>query len=190
MRHKKSDQTHMVMGFRAFDVFDDRKYALKVLADTLGGGMSSRLFQSVREELGAAYYVNASDDLYSDHGLFVMSAGVQHEKLSEVIKVSLEEFRRVKDEEIGEEELRRVKDHLIGGISLSLETSDALGSFYGGQEILSVPMSTPAEVAEKVEAVTSEDVRKVANDIVRNDGLNLALIGPFKEESFINILKV
>jgi predicted Zn-dependent peptidase len=190
VRHKESDQTHMVMGFRAFDVFDDRRYALRVLSDVLGGGMSSRLFQTVREKLGAAYYVRASSDLYTDHGLVAMSAGVQHGKLREVIEATLEEFRRLRDELVPDDELQRAKDHLVGNLLLSLETSDALGSFYGGKEILGVPLTTPDEVSARIRQVTAQDVQKVAQDLFVNEHLNLSLIGPFKQDSFLDILKV
>ena len=87
LKHKKSDQSHLVLGFRAFDVFDKRRYAIQVLSDVLGGGMSSRLFKRVREELGAAYYVRAEADLLLDHGVFGISAGVDRAKIEIVIKM-------------------------------------------------------------------------------------------------------
>ena len=76
---KESDQAHLVLGFRAFDMFDERRYALRVLADLLGGGMSSRLFTRIREKMGAAYYIGAGADLSLDHGLLSISAGVDRE---------------------------------------------------------------------------------------------------------------
>ena len=188
--HKASDQTHMILGFRAFDLHDKRKYALKLLADVLGGGMSSRLFQKIREEMGAAYYVGASDDLYSDHGLLGVSAGVQHEKVRQVVAAALVECVRMKDEPVSSEELQRVKDHRIGSMTLSLETSDALGSFYGMQEVMGMDIIDPTVLAERIRAVTAEDIQKVARDIITEDRLNLALIGPFKDESFLDVLKV
>lgn len=188
--HKASDQTHLVLGFRAFGVHDDRKYALQVLTDILGGGMSSRLFQKIREEMGAAYYVRASDDLYSDHGLVTMSAGVQHEKLEDVIKAGLEEFARLRKEPVPEEELQRTKDHLIGNLALSLETSDELASFYGGQEVMNLPIIEMNELADRIKRVKAEEVQNLARDLFRDAGLNLSVIGPFKDKSFRDILKV
>ncbi len=190
IRHKESDQTHLVLGFRAFDVFDERRYALHVLADILGGGMSSRLFQKIREEMGAAYYVNASADLYSDHGLLMMSAGIQHAKIEQVIKAALVEFAAFKNKLISPGELKRAKDHITGNFFLSLETSDEIGYFYGGQEILGTKLISPDQFARKIKAVTTEDVKKTAAAIVKNSGLNLAVLGPFKGRSFSNILKV
>jgi predicted Zn-dependent peptidase len=188
--HKPSDQTHMVLGFRAFDMHDDRKYALRLLAGILGGGMSSRLFQKIREELGVAYYVGASDDLYSDHGLLTVSAGVQNEKVRQVVEAVLMECERMKKELVSDDELKRVKDHRIGSMTLSLETSDALGAFYGMQEVMGMDIIGPDEVARRIRAVTAEDIQKVAGEIITSNGLNVALIGPFEGESFIDMLRV
>lgn len=190
VRFKESDQTHLVMGFRAFDIRDERRYALELLADILGGGMGSRLFQRVREELGAAYYVRASTDLFSDHGFIEMSAGAAHGKTREVLAVALEEFMRFAKEPVAEEDLERAKRHLTGQFTLSLETSDALGYFYGGQEILGLSLVTPQEYMAKVRAVAPEAVQAVARDLFTNDRLNLAMIGPYKDASFLDIVKV
>jgi len=190
IKHKDSDQTHLVMGFRAFDVFDERRFALEVLADVLGGGMSARFFQKIREELGAAYYVRATADLYSDHGLLTMTAGVDHKKIESVIKAAAEEFARLREEEVGKEELERAKEHLVGNLFLSLETSDELAFYYALQEVQKIPLTNPEELARRIKAVTPEEIKSVANDIVRNDRLNLAVIGPFKGKSFSDILKV
>ncbi len=186
---KDVDQSHLVLGFRAFDVYDERKYALQVAADILGGGMSSRLFQKVREELGAAYYVRADADLYLDHGLFAMAAGVEHEKIDMVLKATLKEFDRLKEEKVGIQELKRAKEHLIGNLFMSLEGSDELGSFYAAQEIFGLKLSTPQEFAKKIDRVTIDQIQSVLRQIVKRNRLNLAVIGPFKKRSFLDILK-
>jgi len=190
IKFKESDQTHLVMGFRAFALSDKRRFALEVLADILGGGMGSRLFQSIREQLGAAYYVNASSDLYSDHGLILMSAGVDHKKLEAVIETSLQEFKKFKEEKVSAAELQRAKDHLTGTTILSIETSDALAYYYGGQEIMGLNLETPEELLKNIQAVTAEEIQSVANELFLNNNLNLALIGPFKDKSFHDILIV
>ncbi len=190
VKFKDSDQTHLVLGFRAFNIFDPRRYVLEVLADILGGGMSSRLFQRIREEMGVAYYVSASTDLYSDHGYIAASAGIQHEQIASVIQAILEEFNRFKNEKVSEAELRRAKDHLVGHLYLSLETSDSLASFYGFQEIIQQKLLSPAEVEAKLRGVTAEEIQTVANELFLNQGLNLAVIGPFKEKTFSDILKI
>ena len=190
LKFKETDQTHLVLGTRAFDIFDSRKYALGVLSDILGGGMSSRLFQKIRGDLGAAYYVHASDDLLTDSGFFSVSAGIDHAKIETVIEAVLGELKKTAEKEIGKKELDRAKEHLIGGLILSLETSNRLANFYGGQEVLTRQIDTPEELIKKVQAVTSEEIIKIANDLFQNDKLNLAVIGPFKEkEKFEKILK-
>ncbi|AKM78691.1 MAG: Peptidase M16 domain protein [Candidatus Wolfebacteria bacterium GW2011_GWE1_48_7] len=179
---KETDQTHLVMGMRAFDLFDERKYALDVLGDILGGGMSSRLFQKVREEMGAAYYIGSGADLSTDHGYMDVSAGIDHKKIDEVITEILKEVKRMAEELVTPEDLIRAKEHLIGGLVLGLETSNQLAGFYGSQEVLERAMMSPEELIRKTQEVTAEEIMAVAKDIVKNEGLNLAIIGPFKDK--------
>lgn len=179
---KETDQTHLVMGLRAFDLFDERKYALDVLADILGGGMSSRLFQKIREEMGAAYYIGAGEDLSTDHGYMDVSAGIDHKKIDDVIAATLVELKRMAVEPVTKEELERAKEHLIGGLVLGLETSNQLAGYYGSQEVLERKMMSPEELIQKTQEVTTEQIQNVAKDIVKNEGLNLAIIGPFKDK--------
>ena len=187
---KESDQSHMVLGFRAFGIHDKRRIALQVASEILGGGMSSRLFKKIRDELGAAYYVRADADLYSDHGLFTMSAGVDHKKIEAVIKAGLEEFGRLKNELVSAEELKKAKEHLIGDLFLSLETSDQIAGFYTAQELFGLKLSTPQETARRVGSVTASEIREAMRAVVKGGGLNLAVIGPFKKRSFAGILRV
>jgi len=190
LKMKETDQAHLVVGVRAFDIFDKRKYAIDLLADILGGGMSSRLFQKLREEMGAAYYVKSEADLLSDHGFLTVSAGVDNNKVSEAIKAVVEEFERLIKEPIEKEELQRVKDRCVGGLIMGLETSDQLAGFYGGQEIITKKIVSPEETIKKIQAVKVEEISAVAKDIFKNNKLNLAIIGPFKEKPrFEQILK-
>lgn len=191
VRFKKSDQAHFIMGFRAFDAHDERKFALAVLSDVLGGcPMSSRLFKKIREEMGAAYYIFSGADLDTNSGVIDISAGVNIKKIDEVIKAALGEVKKLKEELVGDQELKKAKDHLAGTLFLALETSDRLASFYTDQRVRKTGMLTPEEISEKISKVTAEDVQSVANDLFVNEGLNLAVIGPFKNKSFLDILKV
>ncbi len=178
LKFKQTDQTHLILGVRAFDIFDERKYALQILSDILGGGFSSRLVQKIREEMGAAYYVHSGADLYTDHGYLAVSAGVDNKKIDDVIKAILNEFKLLTEKAVVEEELQRVKDHLTGGLILGLETSDAIASFYGGQEIIAKKIISPEDLIKKIQAVKSEEIMAVAKDIFQNNKLNLAIIGP------------
>ena len=189
VKEKQSDQTHIAFGLRSYSLKHPDAYTLEVLAGVLGGGMSSRLFLKVREELGAAYYVRANQDSYTDHGIFEISAGVDQAKLSLVMAAIVDEMKKLKTEKVGDAELRKVKDSLSGGLYLGLEKSDEIASFYGGQEILTRKIDTPEDVLANLENVTSEDILRVANDIFVNDKLSVALIGPFKDSSsFVKLL--
>ncbi|MFH1759230.1 MAG: pitrilysin family protein [Patescibacteria group bacterium] len=180
--NKKSDQTHIVLGCRAFDIFDERKYTLEVLNNILGGGMSSRLFQVVREQLGAAYYIKSHRVTYSDHGYWAAYAGVDHKKISEVLTAILQEMKRLTIEKVSGEELRRAKNHLSGQEVLGLETSDAQAMYYGMQEILQKDILNPKEWLKKFRAVTADNIQKVAQQIFKDKNLNLAVVGPFKDK--------
>ncbi len=183
LKKKAVDQTHVMLGCRAFSAFDERRFALEVLSDVLGGGMSSRLFQKVREELGAAYSVRAGTDLFTDHGYLAVNAGVDQAKLFTVIMAILDEMKKLKDDLVPEGELRRAKNHLVGRIILGLEASDELASFYGAQEIAGEPLMSPQELVAKLEAVTAEEVRDVARAVFVNEGLNMAVIGPIADDT-------
>jgi len=187
---KEADQAHFMMGFRAFDMYDKRRYTLQVLTDILGGGMASRLSVRVREELGAAYYVGAFPNLFTDHGYVAMSAGVGLERLRTVISASLEEFDRMKKELVTKEELERAKEHLIGNFYLSIETSDQLGMFYGMQALMKTGMHSPEDLAKKIRSVKASDIQKLARELFVNKSLNLALVGPYKDMTFGDILKI
>ncbi len=190
IKYKESDQTHFVLGVRAYHVFDPRRYQLEVLSASLGGGMSSRLFPKIRGELGAAYYVRSGADFFTDSGLFVTSIGAEHSKLEITLEAVLKEYARLKHEPVSETELKKAKDHLKGGLVLSIETSDALASFYGGQEIATKTIHDPEEVFRQIDIVTAKDIMDIANDIFKDQHLNLALIGPIKEDqSFEKILR-
>lgn len=190
VKRKKIDQTHLVVGCRAFSGQDERRFAIEVLSDILGGGMSSRLFQKVREELGAGYYVRSSADLFTDHGFLSVNAGVDRERVAEVIGAIVGEMKRLRDELVLDAELARAKNHLVGRIILGLEASDELASFYGVQEISGEPLISPTELVERIGQVTPEEIRTVAQDIFTDEGLNLAIIGPEgSETSFAEILR-
>lgn len=178
---KQSDQTHLVIGVRAFDMFDDRKYALNVLGDILGGGMSSRLFQKVRVELGAAYYVNCGSSLFTDHGYLAISAGVDNKKINIVIKAILAELNKIKDDLVEKSELEKSKNHICGNMMIGLETSDSLAEFYGQQELFKEKIMNPDQIIKKIKSVTAQDIKKLANEIIENNKLNLAIIGPFQD---------
>jgi predicted Zn-dependent peptidase len=187
---KKTDQTHFVLGMRSLSLFNKKNPILAVLSGVLGGGMSSRLFQKLREEMGVGYYVRAYNDAYTDHGFFQISAGVDNKRINEVIKAVLLECKKLKTKKISERELNKVKEFLIGNMKLSLESSDDIASFYGLQELLKHKVEKEEKKANEIRKVTTSQIKSLAKNIFRNNKLNLALIGPFKNKSkFLKILK-
>jgi predicted Zn-dependent peptidase len=188
---KNTDQTHLVLGFRAFSLFDERRYALSVLSTILGGGMSSRLFQRLREELGMAYYVGASADLFTDHGFFAAYAGVDNKRIKLAISALVEEFQKIKKLPPSEDELSKAKDHICGSLLLNLETTDQLASYFGSQEILRKDIRTPEEHIKRIKKVNIEDVYKLANELFVPQHFNLSIIGPHKsEEELLELLSI
>ena len=190
LKFKKTDQTHFVLGVRTYDLFSKKNAALSVLGGILGGGMSSRLFQKLREEMGVGYYVRAYNDAYTDHGFFQVSAGVDNKRIYEVIEAVLEECRKLKTEKVFEDELNKVKECLIGNMKLSLESTDDIANFYGGQELLKREIKSAEEKANEIRKVTANQIQEIAKYIFSNKKLNLALVGPFKEKGkFLKTLK-
>lgn len=191
MKYKETDQTHLVLGVRTFSTFDKRSPALRVLAIILGGGMSSRFFTKLRDELGLCYYVSASPDLYTDHGVFQVAAGVDTTKVAAAIEAIMAELRHLVEVAVPAHELRKAKDFLIGNLYLGLESSDELAQFVGMQEILRKPLKNAEQVSKEIEAVTVADIRNLVREIFKSENLNLALIGPFQnKEQFLPLLKV
>src|SRR3990167_4989827 len=187
---KKTDQAHFVLGVRSHNFFSKKNATLSVLGGILGGGMSSRLFQKLREEMGVGYYVRAYNDAYTDHGFFQISAGVDNKRIEEVVQAVLLECKKLKEYKVPEEELNKVKECLIGNMKLSLESSDDIASFYGLQELLKHEIKKVEEKADEIKKVTVNQVQTLANHIFKNNRLNLALIGPSKSKvKFLKILK-
>jgi predicted Zn-dependent peptidase len=187
---KKTDQTHFVLAVRTYDLFSRKNAILSVLGGILGGGMSSRLFQKLREEMGVGYYIRAYNDAYTDHGFLQISAGVDNKRVNEVIKAILNECNILKKEKINKEELEKVKEYLIGNMKLSLESSDDIANFHGGQELLKREIHSAEQKAKEIRKITTSQIQNLAKDIFKNNKLNLALIGPFKEKArFLKILK-
>ncbi len=181
IKNKGTDQAHLVIGVRAFDLYDKRGPALKVLSTLLGNGMSSRLWQKMREELGICYYVGSSINDLTDHGNFTISAGVDNSRINIAVEGILGELKKMKDEKVPEAELKKAKDYLIGRMYLGLESSNSLANFYGFQEIMREKIKTPKEMEKEIEAVTAEAVQKLAQQIFINKNLNMALVGNVKD---------
>jgi predicted Zn-dependent peptidase len=188
---KKTDQTHLILGFRAFSLFDKRNKFLSLAAVILGKGFSSRLFTKMRDELGMCYYTRADVDSFTDHGFFAVSAGVGNARFEEAVKVIMEEFKKIRDIKISEKELQKAKDFLLGKLATSLETSDAWAMYYGFQELHHEKIETPEDIVKKINKITAKDIEKVLKQIFDISKFNLVAVGPQKiTPSLKKLLKI
>ena len=189
---KKTEQAHFILGYVTdYGFMDPRKYHLGVLAGILGGGMSSRLFMEIREKRGLCYYVHTARDMYAETGSLATSAGVRNDvgTVNEAIKLIKAEHEKIamgEDKDRLITEVNRVKEMMKGRLLLGLEDSQAVSSFYGTKLLLEGATIDPYEVIKLIEAVTVDDVVSEAHNVVMENKLRIAVIGPF-EKSSINI---
>jgi len=191
VKYKNTDQTHMVVGFRTFGVNNKNNIKIKVLADVFGGSMSSRLFQSLREELGVAYYTRSSNQAFTDTGVFGISAGVDPKRIEEVLTAISKEIKDIKTNLVTEKELNKSKEHIIGSLSMGLESSDKVAMWIGNMEMTHQELITPEMLIKEIKKVTAKDVQKMAQTIFQEKGMNLAIVGPHKDgKELLKHLKV
>ncbi|MFZ2187055.1 MAG: pitrilysin family protein [Candidatus Moraniibacteriota bacterium] len=188
LQHKKTDQTHMLLGVRTYDMRHKDRYVLSVIATLLGGGMSSRLFIAVRERRGLAYSVHTSGENYHDAGYLATQCGVEHENLEKTITVILDEYKRIATEKVAPDELSKAKEYIKGKLAMGFEGSDDVVEYVVTQETLYGEITTLEEKRKRVDRVTAADVIRVARDIFQNKKLNLAVIGPHVHQS--ELLKI
>jgi len=175
---KKTDQTHLCLGVRSYDMFNKKRYALAMLDAVLGGGMSSRLFINIREKEGICYYIKSGQESYLDTGYLMVQAGINHKDTEKVIKLILKEFSKLKKELIPEKELNKAREHIKGTMLIALETSDSIASFLGKQSLLKKEMELPDEIFKELDKITSLDIQRVAKEIFIEKNLNLSIIAP------------
>ncbi len=186
---KDVEQLYVQLGVRAYDMFDERRYPLALMANILGGGMSSRLFDEVRSKRGLAYYVYAGNSQYTDSGYFEVGAGLNQSKGKEGIAVILQELAKIAHDGVTADELQRTKDQAEGRMAFTLESTNGVSDDYGGSVLFYNRVLTPEEELANIQAVTGDDIQAVAKDIFRNDRLNLAVIGPnVKDEDFTDVV--
>jgi predicted Zn-dependent peptidase len=182
---KKTEQTQIALGFRACSRHDERRFALRLLNAVLGENMSSRLFQTVREECGLAYSIYSSNSFFDDAGDLVIAAGLDTDNLEKVLKLILRELKRLKTQRVPAPELRRARDYLIGQLDLSLENSESQMMWAGEQWLGYGKIIHPDEVKKRLSEVTAGHVRAAAAAFFRPERLNLALISPLKSAAMM-----
>jgi predicted Zn-dependent peptidase len=176
-KKKALEQVHLVMGLPGYSIAHERRYPLYVLNTILGGGMSSRLFQTIRERHGLAYSIYTELSLYRDSGALFVYGGTSVENALKVVQMTVDEFRNLSRVPIPDEELRRAKDHLKGSIALSLESTSSRMSNLARQELFFGRFFSVDEMVEAIEEVTAEDVQQVAVDLFFEKQLGLTLLG-------------
>jgi predicted Zn-dependent peptidase len=168
----------MCLGVPGLRRDDPEAWTLEVLNAILGDGMSSRLFQSVREDKGLAYDVSSYIVDYADTGAFVVSAGVDPDKIAPAVAAILEELARVRDEVVPEDELARAKRYLAGRMELRMEETRHVASWLGGQEALHEKVLTLEGALAELNAVTGEGIHSLSARLISDDGLRLAVVAP------------
>jgi predicted Zn-dependent peptidase len=178
LRHKAElEQSHLVIGAPCPSLLSEDRYVANILSVILGGGMSSRLFQSIREDKGLVYTVFSSVTPFQDCGYLNIYAATSTDQLSETIDAVMEELRRIKTEPVSEEELRRNKEQLKASLMLSLESTSSRMSALAQQEMIFGRFISPDEIIENVDAVTAEDVARLANKIFREEAIAATVLG-------------
>jgi predicted Zn-dependent peptidase len=177
IRNKELEQSHVCLGTSSYQQDHADRYSSYVLNTVLGGSMSSRLFQNVREKRGLAYAVFSGLSAYRDAGSMTIYAGCANSAIGELIDVVVIELRRIKDEMLAETELRRAKDHLKGSLMLNLESTSSRMSHLARQEIYFDRQFGLDETLEGVERVTREDVQRVARDLLKDGALAATVLG-------------
>ena len=178
LKKKESlEQVHIALGVPAYPLAHELRFPLYVLNTVLGGGMSSRLFQNIREKQGLAYVVYSELNLFSDTGCFTVYAGTAAETSKQVVNSVMQEFRHLKDELIGEDELRRAKDHLKGSLMPSLESTSSRMSNLARQELYFDRFMSLDEMLDSIETVEREEVQSIAQEFFRTENIALAMLG-------------
>ncbi|MGH3133098.1 MAG: M16 family metallopeptidase, partial [Gaiellaceae bacterium] len=178
---KASEQAHLILGVRGYPIGHPDRYALQLLAVVLGGGMSSRFFTEVREKRGLAYYVHAASGSYTDTGTVYASAGVDVERIDEAITTILGELRKIAAGPVPADELEKARGYTKGRFVLRLESPQGTIQYGLRKELLEGEIEEPDELLRHIDAVTAEDVQRVARDLFDGKRLYLALVGPFDD---------
>lgn len=189
LEHRPTEQAHIAFGLPGFSQDDPDRYALALMSVILGESMSSRLFEEVREQRGLAYDIHSGVAFYSDCGAFIVESGIDPARIDEAIPVILGELGKMRDG-VTEAEWAQARELTKGRMMLRMEESRAVTSFLGIQELLRDKVESVDAVIEKIEAVTLDDIKRVANRIISAENLVLAVVGPFDDASrFEKLLK-
>lgn len=188
---KKTEQSHLVIGFRTVPLVHPDYFKLELLSIILGGSMSSRMFEEIREKRGLAYAVRTCTSNYIESGALITQAGVPHEKVYEAAEAIVGEYKKIKEEKVPEEELQKAKEIVNGRMLIKFEDSEELAHYFASDKLLLNEIITPEELVKIYQSVTADDILEVAKKYLVDDGMGMAFIGPeFLEEKLEEILKI
>jgi predicted Zn-dependent peptidase len=182
IKERELEQVHFCLGTKGLRSADENRFEGYLLNTILGGSMSSRLFQKIREDYGLAYSIHSFISPYADTGLLGVYAGTSAEFFEKVLKMSLEEFRLLKAVKVSSDELKKAKEQLKGNLMLSLESSSSRMNQLAKQEMYFERFFSLDEIVDEIEKVTEEKIQRLANRLFDNSFLNLAVLGPVKKE--------
>jgi len=177
-KFKETEQYHVAMGSLGIPARSEDRYAMSALSNVLGGGMSSRLFQEVREKRGLAYAVYSYHQGYSDAGAVKMYVGSTTGNVEEAVRIIAGQLDRIREEPVTEEELQRTKEQLKSSTILAMESTAARMTRIGRSIITGAELLTPEEISARIDAVTADDIKRLANDHLKLENMYLAAVGP------------
>jgi len=181
LKHKKTEQVHLCLGAKGPAFTDPERYAFSILDNILGGSMSSRLFQEIREKRGLAYAIYSTASPFRDFGISYVYSGTSKENMAQVIDLILVEYRKIKKEGLTAGELEKGKESLKGSLVLGLESTSARMTWMAKSEFFYNRIVTVDEVFDKIDRVTNDDIVGMANRCFRDEYLTLAVIGDLAE---------
>ena len=188
IKRKDSEQVQLVAGFKGIDSLDERVYSLLVFNNIFGEGMSSRLFQNIREKRGLVYSIYAYHSAYKNSGMFNIAAGMNPNNLDVVSELIAKEITEIKRDKITKEELLRSKEQLKGNYILSYENTGSRMQGAGRSLLIGKPIVSPEEVLEKIDAITLSDVSEIIDEVLNPENLSVAVVGNISEDREIPII--
>ncbi|MDD4334492.1 MAG: pitrilysin family protein [Desulfotomaculaceae bacterium] len=180
-RSKDTEQVHLIVGAPGLKLDHEKIYVMQIINTILGGGLSSRLFQEIREQRGLVYSVYSYHSSYHDTGLFGVYAGLSKQNVDEVLALIFKQVKDIQVNGVQEEELRRAKEQLKGNLYLSLENVNTRMSRLGKSQLYLGKVVTPEEIINRVNRVTISDIQELAKEVLDPEGFSLASIGPWDD---------
>ena len=175
---KDIEQTHISIGSKSISILDEDRYTLALIDVCLGGGMSSRLFQEIREKRGLAYSINTFESIYRPAGVFGVYAGVNPSNTDEVVKLIWEEMEKIKAEGFAEEEFERAKTQIKGGLLIGLESTKYRASRNGRSELYFNKIFSTQEICDAIDKVTQADIIRLSNKMFNKEVTGISMICP------------